>query len=106
MGEGSQTRTQQRVARKSGQTMKSSIRSLIRFLNERRRVQRLRPRSTTKFCRVLFSVVLISWGTALGLQPELSSVLQRSLDDVHANAALAQTTYFPTWYVPQAAWGT
>src|SRR5438132_5254621 len=47
--------------------MKSSIRSLIRFLNERRRVQILRPGSTTKFCRVLFSVVLISRGTALGL---------------------------------------
>src|SRR5438445_994007 len=46
--------------------MKSSIRSLIGFLNERRRVQRLRPRSTTKFCRVLFSVVLVSWGAALG----------------------------------------
>src|SRR6266851_4034205 len=46
--------------------MKSSIRSIIGFLNERRHVQRLRPRSITMFCRVLLSVLFVSWGTALG----------------------------------------
>jgi uncharacterized membrane protein YgcG len=45
------------------------------------------------------------WGTALGLQSELASVLQRSLNDVQQNQSLAATTYFPAWYASSAAAG-
>jgi uncharacterized membrane protein YgcG len=45
------------------------------------------------------------WATAVGLQTELDSVLQRSLTDVRQNQAIAATTYFPTWYVASSAAG-
>ena len=38
------------------------------------------------------------WGTALGLQSELGTVLERSLTDVRETPAMASTTYFPSWY--------
>jgi hypothetical protein len=40
----------------------------------------------------------VVWGTALGLQTEIESVLQRSLEDVREQPSLASSTYFPTWY--------
>ncbi len=43
------------------------------------------------------------WATALGLQSELGTVLQRSLTDIRENQALAATTYFPSWYISPAA---
>ena len=45
------------------------------------------------------------WATAVGLQSELASVLQRSLTDVQTDHALASTTYFPSWYVASAGAG-
>jgi hypothetical protein len=39
------------------------------------------------------------WGTAVGLQPAIEGVLQRSLQDVAAGTA-ARSTYLPQWYVP------
>jgi uncharacterized membrane protein YgcG len=43
------------------------------------------------------------WATAVGLQPELDRVLQRSLEDLRANPAVASSTYFPAWFVANAA---
>jgi uncharacterized membrane protein YgcG len=40
----------------------------------------------------------VVWGTALGLQGEIEEVLQRSLDDVRQQPAMASSTYFPWWY--------
>lgn len=40
----------------------------------------------------------VVWGTALGLQSDIESVLQRSLEDVDAGRAVASSTYFPMWY--------
>jgi hypothetical protein len=40
----------------------------------------------------------VVWGTALGLQHEIESVLARSMEDVSRGAAAASSTYFPTWY--------
>jgi hypothetical protein len=40
----------------------------------------------------------VVWGTALGLQGEIETVLQRSLDDVREQPSLASATYFPAWY--------
>lgn len=40
----------------------------------------------------------VVWGTALGLQGSIETVLQRSLEDVQQQPQLASTTYFPTWY--------
>ena len=40
----------------------------------------------------------VVWGTALGLQGEIEGVLQRSLEDVQQQPALASSTYFPVWY--------
>jgi len=40
----------------------------------------------------------VVWGTALGLQGAIESVLQRSLEDVRQQPQLASSTYFPTWY--------
>ena len=39
------------------------------------------------------------WGTAVGLQPAIEGVLQRSLQDVAAGTA-SGSTYMPQWYVP------
>jgi uncharacterized membrane protein YgcG len=40
----------------------------------------------------------VVWGTALGLQGSIESVLQRSLQDVQQQPQLASSTYFPGWY--------
>ncbi len=40
----------------------------------------------------------VVWGTALGLQGSIESVLQRSLEDVQQQPQLASSTYFPVWY--------
>jgi uncharacterized membrane protein YgcG len=40
----------------------------------------------------------VVWGTALGLQNEIEGVLQRSIEDVRAQPAMAGMTYFPAWY--------
>ena len=40
----------------------------------------------------------VVWGTALGLQGEIEEVLQRSLEDVRQQPAMASSTYFPWWY--------
>ena len=40
----------------------------------------------------------VVWGTALGLQEEIESVLERSLEDVKAGRATAGATYLPAWY--------
>jgi uncharacterized protein (TIGR04222 family) len=40
----------------------------------------------------------VVWGTALGLQGEIESVLQRSFEDVREQPSLASSTYFPVWY--------
>jgi uncharacterized membrane protein YgcG len=40
----------------------------------------------------------VVWGTALGLQGSIESVLQRSLQDVQQQPQLASSTYFPIWY--------
>ena len=40
----------------------------------------------------------VVWGTALGLQGPIESVLQRSLQDVQQQPQLASSTYFPGWY--------
>lgn len=40
----------------------------------------------------------IVWGTALGLQDDIESVLKRSLEDVDAGRTAASSTYFPAWY--------
>lgn len=40
----------------------------------------------------------VVWGTALGLQGSIETVLQRSLEDVSRQPQLASSTYFPTWY--------
>ncbi len=45
------------------------------------------------------------WGTALGLQSELGTVLERSLTDVRETPAMASTTYFPSWYAPSTLAG-
>ncbi len=42
----------------------------------------------------------VVWGTAVGLQPEIEGVLQRSLTDVTAGTASASHTYLPAWWVP------
>ena len=43
------------------------------------------------------------WATAVGLQPQLDLVLQRSLEDVNANPSVGSRTYFPAWFVANAA---
>jgi uncharacterized membrane protein YgcG len=40
----------------------------------------------------------VVWGTALGLQGEIESVLHRSIEDVRETPQLASSTYFPAWY--------
>ena len=40
----------------------------------------------------------VVWGTALGLQKGVESVLSRSLEDVQAASTPASTMYFPAWY--------
>jgi hypothetical protein len=40
----------------------------------------------------------VVWGTALGLQSEIESVLQRSLDEVRESPTNASSVYFPMWY--------
>ena len=40
----------------------------------------------------------VVWGTALGLQSDIESVLKRSIDDVQDQPQLASSTYFPAWY--------
>lgn len=40
----------------------------------------------------------VVWGTALGLQDDIESVLKRSLDDVDAGRVAATSAYFPIWY--------
>jgi len=40
----------------------------------------------------------VVWGTALGLQGEIESVLHRSIEDVRESPSLASSTYFPAWY--------
>ena len=39
----------------------------------------------------------VVWGTALGLQSQIETVLKRSLDDVERGQA-ATAPYFPLWY--------
>jgi uncharacterized membrane protein YgcG len=40
----------------------------------------------------------VVWGTALGLQDEIESVLSRSLEDVHRGQTAGIVPYFPVWY--------
>ena len=40
----------------------------------------------------------VVWGTALGLQSEIESVLQRSLEEVRESPSTASSVYFPLWY--------
>lgn len=40
----------------------------------------------------------VVWGTALGLQGDIETVLERSLEDVRDQPTLASSTYFPVWY--------
>lgn len=40
----------------------------------------------------------VVWGTALGLQSEIESVLSRSLEDVKEERAIGAVPYFPVWY--------
>jgi uncharacterized membrane protein YgcG len=40
----------------------------------------------------------VVWGTALGLQSDIETVLKRSIDDVERQPQLASSTYFPAWY--------
>jgi len=40
----------------------------------------------------------VVWGTALGLQDDIESVLKRSLEDVEEGRAVPSSTYFPAWY--------
>ncbi len=40
----------------------------------------------------------VVWGTALGLQDDIESVLSRSLEDVKDARSAASSTYFPAWY--------
>jgi uncharacterized membrane protein YgcG len=40
----------------------------------------------------------VVWGTALGLQSDIESVLKRSIEDVQQQPQLASSTYFPGWY--------
>jgi uncharacterized membrane protein YgcG len=40
----------------------------------------------------------VVWGTALGLQSDIETVLKRSIDDVQDQPHLASSTYFPGWY--------
>ena len=40
----------------------------------------------------------VVWGTALGLQKEVESVLSRSLEDVQAAPTRSSAMYFPAWY--------
>jgi uncharacterized membrane protein YgcG len=40
----------------------------------------------------------VVWGTALGLQAEIESVLQRSLEEVRESPSTASSVYFPLWY--------
>lgn len=46
----------------------------------------------------------VVWGTALGLQDEIESVLSRSLEDVERGATGGSMPYFPLWY--QGSGGT
>lgn len=41
----------------------------------------------------------VVWGTALGLQDEIESVLSRSLEDVQRGATAGALPYFPAWYL-------
>jgi uncharacterized membrane protein YgcG len=40
----------------------------------------------------------VVWGTALGLQDEIESVLSRSLEDVQRGQTSGSVPYFPAWY--------
>ena len=40
----------------------------------------------------------VVWGTALGLQHEIESVLSRSIEDVQEGRSAAAVPYFPSWY--------
>jgi hypothetical protein len=40
----------------------------------------------------------VVWGTALGLQEDIESVLSRSLEDVKDAPTGLSSTYFPAWY--------
>ena len=40
----------------------------------------------------------VVWGTALGLQGHIETVLARSLDDAKSGTASASSLYFPAWY--------
>jgi uncharacterized membrane protein YgcG len=40
----------------------------------------------------------VVWGTALGLQGEIETVLARSLEDVREQPSMASAMYFPAWY--------
>jgi hypothetical protein len=40
----------------------------------------------------------VVWGTALGLQDEIETVLSRSLEDVKETGNAASSVYFPAWY--------
>ena len=40
----------------------------------------------------------VVWGVALGLDKQVESVLERSLDDVRAGRATPASTYLPVWY--------
>jgi uncharacterized membrane protein YgcG len=47
----------------------------------------------------------VVWGTALGLQDEIESVLKRSLEDVKDAPDRAAMTYFPAWYTTSSGQG-
>jgi len=40
----------------------------------------------------------VVWGTALGLEHEIESVLERSLEDVKDGRTASTGAYFPAWY--------
>ena len=40
----------------------------------------------------------VVWGTALGLQDDIETVLKRSLEDVEGGRVAATSAYFPAWY--------
>src|SRR5689334_18498140 len=47
----------------------------------------------------------IVWGTALGLQAEVETVLGRSLEDTQEGRVAAGGVYLPTWYGSSAGGG-
>lgn len=46
---------------------------------------------------------VVVWGTAVGLQPEIETVLGRSLEDLKAGRASPASTYVPGWYYSNTA---